>query len=129
MDIVSLCLYLPSCFLRKNTSETDILIAGFDPSSIPPGSSLSSVIGSAMYAARTLNVYKYLLSLIDNTSYYRENRIIDKHLVSFAGIGNTSLVRYLVGKGADVSFYGRHGTVLTKPVRSYQDDIVDFLLE
>jgi len=129
MDIVSLCLYLLSCFLRKNTSETDILIAGFDPSNIPPGSSLSSVIGSAIYVTRTLNVYKYLLSLINNTNYYRENRIINKHLVSFARIGNTSLVRYLVGKGADVSFYSRHGTVLTKPVRSYQDDIMDFLLE
>ena len=129
MGIVRLCLYPPSRLLRKNTSEADTSIAGFDPGSIPAGSSLGSIIGSALCLARTLDVYKYLSSLINNVSRYREDRSMDEHLVSFAGTGNMSLVRHVVGKGADISYHGRHGTALAKAVRSRQEDIVDFLLE
>lgn len=140
MDMVRLCLY-PPCRIRDvsgndGPSPSETSIHGFEPGTIPSGARLGRYIETALLRSKTVEVYKYLDSLIDDTTRDPPTESTkDKHLVEFAARGNISVARYLLESGANLTYKQDSRvpeggvTPLGRAVKQKQFEMVDFLLQ
>jgi hypothetical protein len=119
LNMVRLAVYPAS---RAAPDSTDFVGEAFG--SVHRRSSTGNALSLAQWAARDVEVYKYL------ESFFSEPANLSRALAKHIRLGNLEMVRHLLDAGADIrGASGRDGNPLVEACRRCHEDVVDFLLE